>query len=184
MITKLIEYSARNRFLVFIFTFFAVVWGIWALRNTPLDAIPDLSDVQVIIYTEWPERSPTLVEDQVTYPIVTSLLAAPKVKGRPGFLLFRCFLRLCNLRRRNRHLLGQNPGFGIHAGGFGKSSRRGFRLPWARMPPGWGGVFPTPWWTTPGNTTFRNCVRFRIGPSATGSSPSPGWPRSLRSADS
>ncbi len=88
MITKLIEYSARNRFLVFIFTFFAVVWGIWALRNTPLDAIPDLSDVQVIIYTEWPERSPTLVEDQVTYPIVTSLLAAPKVKVVRGFSFF------------------------------------------------------------------------------------------------
>ncbi|MBP1718889.1 MAG: silA, partial [Deltaproteobacteria bacterium] len=88
MITKLIEYSARNRFLVFIFTFFAIAWGVWALRNTPLDAIPDLSDVQVIIYTEWAERSPTLIEDQVTYPIVTSLLAAPRVKVVRGFSFF------------------------------------------------------------------------------------------------
>ena len=88
MITRLIEYSARNRFIIFIFTFFAVAWGIWALKNTPLDAIPDLSDVQVIIYTEWAERSPTLVEDQVTYPIVTSLLAAPKVKVVRGFSFF------------------------------------------------------------------------------------------------
>jgi Cu(I)/Ag(I) efflux system membrane protein CusA/SilA len=88
MITKLIEYSARNRFIVFIFTFFAVAAGIWALKNTPLDAIPDLSDVQVIIYTEWAERSPTLVEDQVTYPIVTSLLSAPKVKVVRGFSFF------------------------------------------------------------------------------------------------
>ncbi|MCJ7495534.1 MAG: efflux RND transporter permease subunit, partial [Deltaproteobacteria bacterium] len=88
MITKLIEYSAKNRFIIFILTFFAIAAGIWALKNTPLDAIPDLSDVQVIIYTEWAERSPTLVEDQVTYPIVTSLLAAPKVKVVRGFSFF------------------------------------------------------------------------------------------------
>ncbi len=88
MITKLIEFSAKNKFIIFIFTFFAIAAGIWALKNTPLDAIPDLSDVQVIIYTEWAERSPTLVEDQITYPIVTSLLAAPKVKVVRGFSFF------------------------------------------------------------------------------------------------
>ncbi len=88
MITKLIEYSAKNKFIILIFTFFAIAVGIWALKNTPLDAIPDLSDVQVIIYTEWAERSPTLIEDQVTYPIVTSLLAAPKVKVVRGFSFF------------------------------------------------------------------------------------------------
>jgi Cu(I)/Ag(I) efflux system membrane protein CusA/SilA len=88
MITKLIEFSARNKFIIFIFTFFAIGVGIWALKNTPLDAIPDLSDVQVIIYTEWAERSPTLIEDQITYSIVTSLLAAPKVKVVRGFSFF------------------------------------------------------------------------------------------------
>jgi Cu(I)/Ag(I) efflux system membrane protein CusA/SilA len=88
MITKLIEGSVKNRFIIFIFTFFAVAWGVWALKNTPLDAIPDLSDVQVIIYTEWAERSPMLVEEQVTYPIVTSLLAAPHVKVVRGFSFF------------------------------------------------------------------------------------------------
>ena len=88
MITKLIEYSAKNRFIIFIFTFFAIAWGVWALKNTPLDAIPDLSDVQVIIYTEWAERSPMLVEEQVTYPLVTSLLAAPYVKVVRGFSFF------------------------------------------------------------------------------------------------
>ncbi len=88
MITRLIEYSAKNRFIIFVFAFFAIAWGIWALKNTPLDAIPDLSDVQVIIYTEWAERSPTLIEDQVTYPIVTALLAAPKVKVVRGFSFF------------------------------------------------------------------------------------------------
>ena len=88
MINKLIEYSARNKFIILIFTFFAVAAGIWALKNTPLDAIPDLSDVQVIIYTEWPERSPTLVEDQITYPIVTALLSTPYVKVVRGFSFF------------------------------------------------------------------------------------------------
>ncbi|MGA2957733.1 MAG: efflux RND transporter permease subunit, partial [Thermodesulfobacteriota bacterium] len=88
MITKLIEYSARNKFIVLIFTFFAIAAGIWALWNTPLDAIPDLSDVQVIVYTEWPERSPTLIEDQVTYPIVTALLSTPYVKVVRGFSFF------------------------------------------------------------------------------------------------
>jgi Cu(I)/Ag(I) efflux system membrane protein CusA/SilA len=88
MITKLIEYSARNRFIILIFTFFAIAAGIWALWNTPLDAIPDLSDVQVIVYTEWPERSPTLIEDQVTYPIVTALLSTPYVKVVRGFSFF------------------------------------------------------------------------------------------------
>src|SRR5947208_2324813 len=59
-------------------------WGAWALFHVPLDAIPDLSDVQVIVYTEWPGRSPTLIEDQITYPIVTTLLAGPQVKKVRG----------------------------------------------------------------------------------------------------
>ena len=85
MIGKIIELSARNKFIVFLFVFFALVWGYWTLKNTPLDAIPDLSDTQVIIYTEWPGRSPDLVEDQVTYPITSTLLAAPKVQAVRGF---------------------------------------------------------------------------------------------------
>ncbi|MFH0814292.1 MAG: CusA/CzcA family heavy metal efflux RND transporter [Pseudomonadota bacterium] len=85
MIAKIIEYSARNKFLVFLFTFFAIAWGYWALKHTPLDAIPDLSDTQVIVYTEWAGRSPDLVEDQITYPISSTLLAAPKVQAVRGF---------------------------------------------------------------------------------------------------
>jgi Cu(I)/Ag(I) efflux system membrane protein CusA/SilA len=68
--------------------FFAVVWGYWALKHTPLDAIPDLSDTQVIIYTDWTGRSPDLVEDQITYPISSTLLAAPKVQAVRGFSFF------------------------------------------------------------------------------------------------
>jgi Cu(I)/Ag(I) efflux system membrane protein CusA/SilA len=85
MIAKIIEYSARNKFIVFLGVIFLCIWGYLSLRNTPLDAIPDLSDTQVIIYTEWPGRSPNLVEDQVTYPITATLLAAPKVQVVRGF---------------------------------------------------------------------------------------------------
>ncbi len=80
MINAVIEWSARNRFLVLLLTVFAVAGGMYSIREVPLDAIPDLSDPQVIVYTEWPGRSPDLVEDQVTYPIVSALLAAPHVE--------------------------------------------------------------------------------------------------------
>lgn len=85
MISKIIEASARNKFIVFLMVGFLCIWGIWALKNIPLDAIPDLSDTQVIIFTEWPGRSPDLVEDQITYPITSTLLAAPKVQAVRGF---------------------------------------------------------------------------------------------------
>src|SRR3981189_2366967 len=88
MIERLIEASARNKFLVGILTLFAVAAGIYALVHTPLDAIPDLSDVQVIVYTDWEGRSPDLVEDQVTYPISTAFIAAAKVKFVRGESMF------------------------------------------------------------------------------------------------
>jgi Cu(I)/Ag(I) efflux system membrane protein CusA/SilA len=85
MIQHIIEYSARNRLIIFFVVIFLMAWGFWALKKTPLDALPDLSDTQVIIYTEWTGRSPDLVEDQITYPISTTLLAAPKVEVVRGF---------------------------------------------------------------------------------------------------
>ncbi|MEE9236107.1 MAG: CusA/CzcA family heavy metal efflux RND transporter [Candidatus Acidoferrales bacterium] len=88
MVEKLIEWSAKNKFYIFLGTFFAIAWGAWAAYHTPLDAIPDLSDVQVIVFAEWKGRSPDLVEDQVTYPIVTALLSAPKVKVVRGYSFF------------------------------------------------------------------------------------------------
>ncbi len=84
MIARLIEGSARNPVLVILCVLLLTGWGLWALFQVPLDAIPDLSDVQVIVYTEWQGRSPTLIEDQITYPVVTSLLAGPKVKRVRG----------------------------------------------------------------------------------------------------
>jgi Cu(I)/Ag(I) efflux system membrane protein CusA/SilA len=88
MIEKIIEWSARNKFFIYLGVVFAVAAGLWALMNTPLDAIPDLSDVQVIVFTDWPGRSPDLVEDQVTYPIVTALLSAPHVSLVRGYSFF------------------------------------------------------------------------------------------------
>src|SRR5207247_8546903 len=88
MIERIIAANVSNRFLVFVFTLFAVAAGIYALKNTPLDAIPDLSDAQVIVYTEWEGRSPDLVEDQVTYPISTAFIAAPKVRFVRGESMF------------------------------------------------------------------------------------------------
>lgn len=85
MIGKIIEWSARNAFLVLLLTLGAVLWGVWALNRMPLDALPDLSDTQVIIYTDWPGRSPDLVEDQITYPVSSTLLAAPRVQAVRGY---------------------------------------------------------------------------------------------------
>jgi Cu(I)/Ag(I) efflux system membrane protein CusA/SilA len=85
MIEKIIEGSAKNKFIVFLMVLFLSAWGLWALKNTPLDAIPDLSDVQVIVYTPWMGRNPTIIEDQVTYPIVTTMVSAPRVKSVRGF---------------------------------------------------------------------------------------------------
>src|SRR5437588_198232 len=87
-IERIIESSAKNKFLVVIFAIFAVAAGIYGLSHTPLDAIPDLSDVQVIVYTDWEGRSPDLVEDQITYPISTVFIAAPKVKFVRGESMF------------------------------------------------------------------------------------------------
>ena len=81
MISRVIEWCARNRFLVFTGVLFLLLTGIWSLQHIPLDALPDISDVQVIVHTPWPGRPPNIIEDQVTYPIVTTLLAAPHVKA-------------------------------------------------------------------------------------------------------
>ena len=88
MIEKLIAFSGRNAFIVVLLIVGITGAGLWAIRNTPIDAIPDLSDVQVIVTTNWDGRSPTLVEDQVTYPIVTALISAPNVKVVRGFSYF------------------------------------------------------------------------------------------------
>src|SRR5512143_1091922 len=87
MIEKLIEFSAREKYIVLLFVAAIVAFGIYAMYNQPVDAIPDLSDTQVIIYSKW-DRSPDIIEDQVTYPITTALLGAPHVKAVRGLTDF------------------------------------------------------------------------------------------------
>jgi len=88
MIQAIIDSSLKNRFLVLIATLFLIVAGYWAVKNTPLDAIPDLSDVQVIVFTEYPGQAPQVVEDQVTYPLTTAMLAVPFAKVVRGYSFF------------------------------------------------------------------------------------------------
>lgn len=84
MVEKIIEWSAKNKFLVLLLTIIAMGFALWTLKEIPLDAIPDLSDTQVIIYSRW-DRSPDIIEDQVTYPIVSALLGSPKIKAVRAF---------------------------------------------------------------------------------------------------
>ena len=88
MLANIIEWSGRNRFLVLLATLFITIGGIYAVLRTPIDALPDLSDVQVIVYTEYPGQAPQVVEDQVTYPLTTAMLSVPKSKVVRGFSFF------------------------------------------------------------------------------------------------
>jgi Cu(I)/Ag(I) efflux system membrane protein CusA/SilA len=101
MIEKIIELSIKNKFLVILGTLFIILGGTYALLRTPLDAIPDLSDVQVIIFTEYPGQAPQVVEDQVTYPLTTAMSAdhghagGSVCQGGTGLFLFWIFICLC-----------------------------------------------------------------------------------------
>src|SRR5437867_4617151 len=88
MLTRLIDFSLKNKFIVLVTTAGLVLGGVYAVRNIPLDAIPDLSDVQVIIYTEWPGQAPQIVQDQVNYPITTKMLSVPRNKVVRGYSFY------------------------------------------------------------------------------------------------
>ena len=88
MIAQLIRASIANRFLVLLSAAFLTAWGLWSLQRTPLDAIPDLSDVQVIIRTTFPGQAPQIVENQITYPLTTTMLSVPGVKTVRGYSFF------------------------------------------------------------------------------------------------
>ncbi len=88
IIERMIDASARRRSIVFLIAAGLTVWGLWSAQRSELDALPDLSDTQVIVATEWMGRSPTLIEDQITYPIVTTFLGAPGIKTVRGFTMF------------------------------------------------------------------------------------------------
>ena len=88
MLKGLIDFSLRNKFIVLVTTVALVLIGTYSLRNIPLDAIPDLSDVQVIIYTEWPGQAPQIVQDQLTYPLTTKMLSVPRAKVVRGYSFY------------------------------------------------------------------------------------------------
>ena len=88
MLAKIIDWSIANRFLVILGTVAVTLGGVYAVRAIPLDALPDLSDVQVIVFTEYPGQAPQVVEDQVTYPITTQMLAVPFAKVVRGYSFF------------------------------------------------------------------------------------------------
>ncbi|HCW0922318.1 TPA: efflux RND transporter permease subunit, partial [Pseudomonas aeruginosa] len=88
MIEALIRWSVANRLLVLLATLFIVAWGLWSLRSTSIDALPDLSDVQVIVRTSYPGQAPQIVENQITYPLATTMLSVPGAKTVRGFSSF------------------------------------------------------------------------------------------------
>ena len=88
MLQRVIDFSLRNKFLVVLATLSLLLGGVYAARHIPLDAIPDLSDTQVIIYTPWEGQAPNIVEDQVTYPITTNMLSVPKSKVVRGYSFY------------------------------------------------------------------------------------------------
>jgi len=153
----------------------ALVWGYWALKNTPLDALPDLSDTQVIIYTEWTGRSPDLVEDQVTYPL-------PRRSWRPrrsrlcGVFLLGKLLHLRHLRGRDRYLLGAEPDPGIPPAVKNKipSDVNPFSVP---MPPASGGGSPMPLSMKRAGTIWPNCAACRTISSSWAWKAYPAFPR-------
>jgi len=101
MIEKIIEWSVKNKFMVVLACLFTVVGGMLAMQNMPLDAIPDLSDVQVIVYTEYPGQAPRVVEDQVTYPLTTAMLSVPFAKNVRGYSFFGMKIRRAIQRSNN-----------------------------------------------------------------------------------
>ena len=88
MIEKIIEWSVKNKFMVILATVFIILGGILTINEIPIDAIPDLSDVQVIIYTDYPGQAPQVVEDQITYPLTTAMLSVPFAKVVRGYSFF------------------------------------------------------------------------------------------------
>ena len=110
MVERIIELSVRHRWVVFGAVLVLSLWAVDSVRKTPLDALPDLSDPQVIIYTEWMGRSPDLVEDQITYPLVRALQSTPGIATVRGYSMFGMSFTYAIFRGRHRHLLGAHAG--------------------------------------------------------------------------
>ena len=159
-VARLIGASTRQPLVTLVLVGALTVWGVYALMRTPLDAIPDLSDTQVIIFTEWQGQSPDLVEDQLTYPISTALLSAPRVRFVRGqsffglsfvYVVFEDGTDMYWARSRVlEYLSSASP-----------SCRRAFIPHWARTPPVWDGSTSTRSSTARVVTTSQSCARIQ-----------------------
>lgn len=123
MIEWIIRRSVANRFLVMMGALFLSIWGTWTIINTPVDALPDLSDVQVIIKTSYPGQAPQIVENQVTYPLTTTMLSVPGAKTVRGFSQFGDSYVYVILKTAPI-ILGPFPRAGVPEPGTGKTARR------------------------------------------------------------
>lgn len=168
MIARLIHWSIGNRFLVLLATLFITALGIWSLRNTPLDALPDLSDTQVIIRTSFPGQAPQIVENQVTYPLATTMLSVPGAKTVRGYsffgdsfvyVLFEDDTDLYWARSRVLEYLNQAQ----------ERLPEVLPPPLGRMPPAWAGSTSTPWSTAAASMILPSCGHCRTGSSSTNS---------------
>ena len=162
MIEWIIRRSVANRFLVIIGALFLSVWGTWTIVNTPVDALPDLSDVQVIVKTSYPGQAPQIVENQVTYPLTTTMLSVPGAKTVRGFsqfgdsyvyVIFEDGTDPYWARSRVLEYLTR----------YRVSSRRASARKWGQTPPAWAGSSSMRWSIAAVSTTWRNCVRCRTG---------------------
>ena len=182
MIARLIAWSARNLMLVLIATAFAVVAGVWALRTLPLDAIPDLSDTQVIVYTEFPGQAPQVVEDQVTYPLTTAMLTVPNSKVVRGFSFFGVSFVYVIFEDGTDIYWARSRASSNTSTPRPNDCRPASPRPWVRTPPASAGSTSTPSWAR--TSRWPSCARCRTGRSASGCPRPKASPRSPASAAS
>ncbi len=165
MINRIIDFSVNNKFIVFALVAAACIAGWWSMKHVALDAIPDLSDTQVIVYSRW-DRSPDIIEDQVTYPIVAAMLGAPKVKAVRGFsdfgysyvyVIFEDGTDIYWARSRTLEYLSAV-----------LPSLPGASRPnWVLTRPALDGSSSMHWWTSRESTVWLNCAPTRTGTSVT-----------------
>jgi hypothetical protein len=167
VIASIIRWSIGNRFLVLIASALVAAWGLWSLSRTPVDALPDLSDVQVIIRTTYPGQAPRIVEDQVTYPLTTTMMSVPGAKAVRGFLVLRRFVRVRALRGRDRSLLGALARARIPEPGAGAASPAAKPALGPDATGSGPGCTSTPSSIAPAGTTSASCARCRTVSSST-----------------
>ena len=182
MLRAIIDFSLRNKFIVLLATAALTLAGIFALRNIPLDAIPDLSDTQVIIYTEWQGQAPQIVQDQVTYPITTKMLSVPRAKVVRGYSFYGFSFVYVIFEDGTDPVLGAQPCSGIPQLAWRAACPKVSRHRSDRTRPA--SVGHSCIRSIRRSATSRSCARCRIGISNISSLQSKAWPRSRRSAGS